>query len=118
MRTDLRSSYIIFQWCFQQDGERDRGWIAILYREWVADRSLGPLQISIVSVTWRTVISGQRVESELEEVPWYYFPLRIGDGDFITREWPPNTDRPYCSHLMTTLKDSWELKGGRHMPIL
>jgi hypothetical protein len=125
LRTDLRGRrHLIFQWCFQQDGERDRGWIAILYREWVADRSLGPLQISIVRVTWRNDVTRSKVcsdqwgESVLEEVHWYRFPLRTRRGDFIAGEWPPDTDRACCSHVMRTPKDSWEPKGGRHMPIV
>jgi hypothetical protein len=118
LRTDLRGRHVIFQWCFQQDGDRDRGWIAIIYRDFFPDRSLGPLQISIVRVTWRTLNSEQRGESELEEVHWYHFPLRTVPGDFIAGEWPPDTDRACCSHIMTLPKDSWEPKGGRHMPII
>ncbi|KIM98686.1 hypothetical protein OIDMADRAFT_147117 [Oidiodendron maius Zn] len=118
LRTGLRGRHVIFQWCFQQDGDRDRGWIAIIYRDFFPDRSLGPLQISIVRVTWRTLNSEQRGESELDEVHWYHFPLRTVPGDFIAGEWPPDTDRACCSYIMMTPKDSWELKGGRHMPII
>ena len=118
LRTGLRSQHVIFQWCFQQDGHKDRGWIAILYREWVADRSLGPLQISIVRVSWSNVHPRPIERFERQEVHWYDFPLRRRDGDFIAGEWPPDTDRPCCSHVIATPKDSWELGGDGHMPIV
>jgi hypothetical protein len=116
LRENLRSRHLILQWCFQQKGNSDKGWIAILYREWLADSSLGPLQISIVRVSWRGVSSGQIMGLNME-VHWYPFPSRNGRGDFIAGEWPLDTNRPCCSHVMTTPKDSWEVKGGREMPI-
>jgi hypothetical protein len=119
LRTDLKSRHVIFQWCFQQDGEKDRGWIAIIYRDWVNDRSLGPLQISVVRVTWSTSLSDPKDESEQEEVHWYRFSRRRKEeSDFIAGEWPSDTDRPCCSHTMKMPKDSWELNGGRNMPIM
>lgn len=77
---------------------------------------LGPLQISIVRVSWGPFELHPR--SETEELSWHHFPQHDSEDRFIAGEWPAYSDIPCYNQVMAIPLGRLEPAGQNHMPVL